>query len=199
MVIRAAAKALLLIFLGLLGDSRQEDYFSFLTDNTKSKKFRQRGYAENFTASITWQSDKVIEKSLNEKCDRNKPEALEYLPQNYFEQLTNEIEIEQFRNEIENVVFSHVDDTEKLGKSSFAELEEEKTQQSKVEISSLKRQLRELNIEIVDLERQSSQEYKTQIIAQIKAKNEELEALEAAKPKEIEKPKRRNGRAKKAN
>jgi len=185
---KGSGKSAIVDILGLLGESRQEGYFSFLTDDSKSKKFRQRGYAENFIASITWQTGKVLEKSLDESCDQNKPETVEYLPQNYFEQLTNEIEIEQFRNEIEDVVFSHVEETEKLGKSSFSELEEEKTQQSKVEISSLKRQLRELNFEIVELEKQSSPQFREQITAQIKAKEEELEALDTSKPKEVGKP-----------
>lgn len=42
-----------------------------------------------------------------------------------------------------------------MGKSTFAELEELKTVRSKSDISALKVRLRELNIEIVDLENQA--------------------------------------------
>lgn len=185
---KGSGKSAIVDIIGLLGESRQEEHFSFLADDSKSKKFRQRGYAENFTAVITWRTEKREEKLLSDHCDRNKPESVRYLPQNYFEQLTNEIEIEQFRTEIEEVVFSHVEETERLGKSSFSGLEEAKTLQSKQEISSLKRQLRELNIEIVDLEEQSSPHYRKQLIGQIDAKKEELAALDASKPKEVPKP-----------
>ena len=185
---KGGGKSAIVDIIGLLGESRQEDYFSFLTDDSKSKKFRQRGFAENFTATITWHTGRTQQKLLSDHCDRDKPESVEYLPQNYFEQLTNEIEIEQFRTEIEDVVFSHVEETERLGKSSFSELEEAKTQQSKEEISSLKRQLRELNFEIVDLEKQSSPHFRKQIQSQLEAKEEELKALEAAKPNEVAKP-----------
>lgn len=185
---KGSGKSAVVDILGLLGNSRQEDYFSFLTDDSKSKKFRQRGYAENYEASILWLSGKSEQKRLNQNCNLSQPEAVRYLPQNYFEQLTNEIEIEQFRREIEDVVFSHVDETETLGKASFAELEEAKTLQSKHEISSLKQQLRELNIEIVRLEDQGSPQYRQQIVSQIDAKKQELAALEIAKPKEIAKP-----------
>ena len=110
------------------------------------------------------------------------------MPQNYFEQLTNEIEIEKFRKEIEEVVFSHVEESDKLGKTNFSELEEFKTLQSKQEISALKKRLRELNIEIVKLEEQGSAQYRRLLEGQRKAKSEELAAIEAAKPKEVAKP-----------
>jgi len=185
---KGSGKSAIVDIIGLLGESRQEEYFSFLTNDSKSKKFRQRGFAENFASAITWHTGKKEEKLLSEHCDSDRPEAVRYLPQNYFEQLTNEIEIEQFRTEIEEVVFSHVEETEKLGKSSFADLEEAKTLQNKQEISSLKRQLRELNIEIVDLEEQSSPRYRKQLEGQIEAKKEELKALEEGKPKEVHQP-----------
>lgn len=185
---KGSGKSALVDILGLLGDSRQEDYFSFLTDQSKSKKFRQRGFAENFTASIQWLSGASAEKLLSEPCNREMPETVRYLPQNYFEQLTNDIEIEQFRREIEDVVFSHVDPTETLGKSSFGELEEAKTLQSKQEVSSLKQRLRELNVEIVRLEEQGSPQYRRKLLAQIEEKKAELAALDAAKPKEVAKP-----------
>jgi len=185
---KGSGKSAIVDIIGLLGDSRQEAHFSFLTDDSKSKKFRQKGYAENFEASLHWCLKRKTNKRLSENWDESKPESVRYLPQNYFEQLTNEIEIEQFRKEIEDVVFSHVDETDKLGKSTFADLEETKTLQSKQEISSLKRKLRELNVEIVKLEGQTSPSFRQQLEGQIDAKRQELVALDSAKPKEVPKP-----------
>lgn len=185
---KGSGKSALVDILGLLGDSRQEAYFSFLTDQSKSKKFRQRGFAENFSASIQWLSGTSAQKLLSDPCNKERPETVRYLPQNYFEHLTNDIEIEQFRREIEDVVFSHVDPTDTLGKSSFSELEEAKTLQSKQEVSSLKQRLRELNIEIVRLEEQSAPQYRRKLLAQIEEKEAELTSLDGAKPKEMAKP-----------
>lgn len=185
---KGSGKSAIVDILGLLGDSRQEEYFSFLTDQSKSKKFRQRGFAENFSASIEWLSGDTTQKLLSDSCSKDKPEAVRYLPQNYFEQLTNDIEIEQFRREIEDVVFSHVDLTDTLGKSSFSELEEAKTLLSKQEISTLKQRLRELNIEIVRLEEQRSPQYRRKLLAQIEEKERELTSINAAKPPEVTKP-----------
>ena len=113
---------------------------------------------------------------------------MRYLPQHYFEELTNEIEIEKFRYEIEEVVFSHVDETDKLGKATFAELQEAKTLEIKQQVSLLKQRLRELNVEIARLEEDGSPRFRQQLRGQIEARNEELKALESAKPKEFAKP-----------
>jgi hypothetical protein len=185
---KGSCKSALVDILGLLGESRQESFFSFLVDGPKNKKFRQPGYAEHFHAAITWVSGIKTQKKLSDRSDPSLPETIRYLPQNYFEQLTNEIEIEKFRKEIEEVVFSHVEESDKLGKTNFSELEEFKTLQSKQEVSILKRRLRELNIEIVKLEEQEKIQYRLQLDGQHKAKSEELIAIDTAKPKEVAKP-----------
>ena len=185
---KGSGKSAIVDILGLLGNSRQEAHFSFLTDDPKSKKFRQKGYAENFTAGVTWGTGKSVNKALNQNCELTEPEAVRYLPQHYFEELTNEIEIEKFRYEIEEVVFSHVDETDKLGKATFAELQEAKTLEIKQQVSLLKQRLRELNVEIARLEEDGSPRFRQQLRGQIEARNEELKALESAKPKEFAKP-----------
>jgi len=185
---KGSGKSALVDIIGLLGDSRQEEHFSFLSNKGNNKKFRQRGYAENFTANLEWQSGSGVSKKLDESIDITNPEAVRYLPQNYFEQLTNDIEIEEFRREIEDVVFSHVEETDRMGQETFEGLEVFKTRQSKKETSLLKSRLRELNIQIVDLEEQSSPIYMKKLAGELKAKKDELASLELAKPVEVGKP-----------
>ncbi len=185
---KGSGKSALVDIMGLLGESRQEPYFSFLTNDPKNKKFKQNGYAENFKADLEWQSTTKSSKILSENIDRSKPEAVRYLPQNYFEQLTNEIEIEEFRREIEDVVFSHVEETDRMGKTNFKDLQDFKTLQSTQEISSLKTALRELNIEIVKLEKEKDPFFKRQVEEQLKVKRNELTSLDKTKPVEVPKP-----------
>jgi len=185
---KGSCKSALVDIIGLLGGSRQEEYFSFLSNKGSNKQFKQRGYAENFMAKLTWQSSDYVQKQLDETVDVATPEAVRYLPQNYFEQLTNDIEIKTFRREIEEVVFSHVEKTDRMEKSTFEELQEFKTQQSKKETSYLKSRLRQLNIEIVNLEEQADPLYKKQLDGKLKAKRDELTALEKVKPQEVDKP-----------
>ena len=185
---KGSGKSAIVDIIGLLGDSRQHDYFSFLTDKGNNKKFKQRGYAENFEATLKWESGGQASKYLDAQIDSAKPESVRYLPQNYFEQLTNEIEIEEFRREIEDVVFSHVTETERMGKSTFYDLQEFKTHQDKNETSTLKERLRELNAQIINLEDQSDPKHKQKLEEVLKVKERELKSLEEAKPKEVSKP-----------
>ena len=113
---------------------------------------------------------------------------MKYLPQNYFESLTNEIEVKAFRKEIEEVVFSHVEESDRMGKSTFSELEDLKTAQSKSDISARKVRLRELNIEIIELEQQADPSTSARLKEQLKQRREEYRVLENSKPAAVEKP-----------
>lgn len=185
---KGSGKSAVADIIGLLGESRQSEHFSFLTDKTQNRKFRQKGYAENFLAKLTWASGAKPEKRLDQDVDLRKPEVVKYLPQNYFESLTNEIEVKAFREEIEEVVFSHVEESDRMGKSTFSELEELKTAQSKSDISALKVRMRDLNREIVELEEQADPATKAALAESLKQKKEEYRVLEASKPSEVAKP-----------
>lgn len=196
---KGSGKSAVADILGLLGESRQHEHFSFLTDKQQNRKFRQKGFAENFVATLSWASTVESEKRLDHDVDLRKPEVVKYLPQNYFESLTNEIEVKAFRDEIEEVVFSHVEESDRMGKSSFSELEDLKTAQSKGDISALKVRLRELNIEIVELEGQADPATKEALVQQLKQKQDELRVLQDSKPQEVAKPEAETNEQKKVS
>ena len=186
---KGSGKSALADILGLLGDSRAEEHFSFLANSRGNVKFRQRGYAENFEATLTWADGNIASKNLSEGIRTTEPEKVKYLPQNYFETLTNEIqEVRQFQTEIENVVFSHVDETDRLNQSNFKELEALKTQESRERVSDLKQKLRELHHRLNDLKSRSQPEFKDTLKRELEKLKAELKALEASKPDEVQKP-----------
>lgn len=196
---KGSGKSAVADIIALLADSRQEKHFSFLANDRDNRKFRSPGYAENFEGHLYWKNGAIATQTLDQSIDLSNPEGVKYLPQNYFESLTNEIEVNAFRREIEDVVFSHVDESDRMGKSSFAELEEFKTLQAKQDISTLKARLRELNIEIVDLESRADPAFKRSIQAKLKSKEREHYALEKSKPKEVPKPDDETDKQKKVN
>lgn len=185
---KGSGKSALVDILGLLGESRQEPYFSFLSNVQKNRKFKKSGYAEKFDAELTLESSALFKKNLNAGVDLAKPELVRYLPQNYFEQLTNDIEIKAFRREIEDVVFSHVEETDKMGKSSFGDLQEFKMQQVIHETNVFKTRLSELNIEIIRFEDENDPFNRMRLEGELKAKEDELDALKRQKPQEVKKP-----------
>lgn len=185
---KGSGKSALADILGLLGDSRTEGSFSFLTSSSKNLKFRQRGFAENFNATLTWVDSSQAHKNLNDTVDITQPEKVKYLPQNYFETLTNEIKVKEFQNEIEEVVFSHVEETDRLNQTNFTDLQNFKTQESRDKISALKTSLRELNHRLDELKKRSNPIHKETLEKELLKKEDELKALNKSTPKEEEKP-----------
>lgn len=185
---KGSGKSAIADIVGLLAHSRQYRFFSFLSDGARNRKFKQKGYAENFIGTLEWWNGDKHTKKLNEDANTLEPEAAKYLPQNYFESLTNEIEVNDLRTEIENVVFSHVSESDRLGKTNFHDLEEHKTTQSKQDISALKAKVREINLEIVDLESKSSDAARSRVSAQLNKLISEIQALQASMPPEVSPP-----------
>ena len=138
---KGSGKSAIADVLALCANYQSNDDFSFL----KTKKFKEKNLAENFTASITWESESPpVEINLNEQSE-NTELGVKYLPQGQFERLTNEIRTaEKFQREIESVVFSHIPKSENLGARSFDELIEKKTSSVNSELESLKSDIRDI-------------------------------------------------------
>jgi predicted ATPase len=174
---KGSGKSAIADIIGLLGETRNEEHFSFLSNKNGNKKFRKSGYAENFEAELHWLEGSSDTKNLNDSVSQTNPEKVKYLPQNFFEKLTNDLEIRSFRDQIENVVFSHVEETDRMETDTFKELEEFKTAQSKKDISGLKVQLREVNLKLVDLEAKHEPAYLLSLRQQLKLNQESLDSL----------------------
>jgi hypothetical protein len=148
--------------------------FSFLTP----EKFKKKRLAENFNASVVWESGKVSNINLQDQSAITDLLDVKYLPQGQFERLTNEIRTaEEFQNEIEGVVFSHIPDSERLGALSFGELIEKTTSSANLELEMFEGEIREINKKIIELERKSTTAYRSEIENKLKKKQEELAAL----------------------
>lgn len=168
-------KSALADIIGLCGDyNGSNDDFSFLN----RKKFGENNgrISQNFEAKLRWISGAESVKNLNEKTDNSYAEKVKYLPQGYFESITNE-SVEGFNKEIEDVVFTHLGEDEKLGKTNFKELIDYKNSVSKEEITQLKGKLHSINESIFNKEIKLNPIHKKNIEDHIKQKQDELTAL----------------------
>ncbi len=86
---KGSGKSALADTLGLLGNTPQSYYFSFLNPD----KFRQpkNNKAKHFDASLKWKSGTVKTKNLNEGVEEEAIETIKYIPQNYLEIICNEL------------------------------------------------------------------------------------------------------------
>lgn len=114
-------KSALADILGLIANSKNFEYFSFLNDN----KFYKSAVADKHYAKLKWFADGDYSKTVNlhQQCNDSEIEKVRYIPQSYFEKVCNLIDNQKdFKREIEKVIFRHLKDEDKQDANSFDEL-----------------------------------------------------------------------------
>ena len=105
--------------IGLIGNSHNYDDFSFLRP-TKFLKKKPYDRASAYTACMEWYSGYKTEPvSLSSSVDYGLSEKVKYLPQNFLENICSEdIDNVSFEKELKNVIFSHLDESDRLGQTN---------------------------------------------------------------------------------
>jgi len=180
---KGSGKSAIADTIALCGNYKNQDDFSFL----RSDRFRDGKHADNFEATLTWENGTRNTKKLSDNVTVGEIETVKYLPQGYFERLTNDFDsIQDFRKEIEDIVFTHLDEDDKIGFYSFEELVAKKKEAAENEIYFMKKELDEINKSIFEKEKKLNTAYKDSIKAKIEKKKEEIGAL--IEPVEVKNP-----------
>ncbi len=187
---KGSGKSALSDILGLLGNTPRYEAFSFLTP----AKFRRpkNNKSRQFEASLTWAdgtTDAVPSLDVNPSQDA--VEKVKYIPQSYLEDICNEIGAGKggrFYNELQQVIFSHVPEVERLGFGTLDELLTHRSEETNQAIAQFVANLQERNALIVATEERSLPQHRKAIGAQLAEKNRELDALTAAPPAVVPKP-----------
>ena len=180
---KGSGKSALSDVIGLLGDTRHGDSFSFLN----AEKFRQpkNNKARSFEGKAFWENGSVASKHLDAATDTTAVETVKYIPQNYLETVCNEIRgggESRFDAELKSVIFSHVPEASRIEAESLDELIEYRTKEIYGSIELLKSELHSLNVGIVDFEEMLESEFRQKLESQLAEKQREIEAHEAIKP-----------------
>ena len=176
---KGKGKSAITDIIGLLGNSHNFDYFSFLNN----KKFRKNGLARNFEANLVWENGHGKPMNLYDEVDINLEEKVKYLPQRYFEELCNEIESnENFKKEINQVVFTHLQETERLGQPTFENFIALKKQSAEEAIEGLRQKLSDIHEELVSLQVKGTAEHKKNLYSRIEILENEIESHIQNKP-----------------
>jgi ABC-type lipoprotein export system ATPase subunit len=188
---KGSGKSAIADIIGLCTDANHQEYFQFLSKD----KFKKKGFAERFDAAVEFESDiKTERRTLDYNIKESDTPKIQYLPQNYYEKVCNEIErSESFRAELENVVFQYVKPQDRLGSKSFKDLVQIKKVSVDSEISSIATKINEINSSIIILENKNNSSYKESILSKLKLKNEELVVHESNRPVEPETAKQNSG------
>lgn len=187
---KGSGKSTLSDIIGLLANTRnageKQENLSFLNKN----RFKKKGFAENFEASLVWVDKSGSEEfiSLDQDIDTNAVEKVKYLPQNYFENLTNDLEGGNFEDTLKDVAFSHISEQNRLGCKSFEELVAYKSRQVDNALSILRKELDEISKDIIQIEAKQHPDYKKNLDAKLEQKKKELSEHKKNKPKEVPDP-----------
>lgn len=180
---KGSGKSALADTIGLLGNSKHKDKFSFLTPN----RFRssKNGKAQHYQATIHWKDGSSNSTKLSDNLPDRSPERVKFLPQSYIETICNEIEYGEdgaFDRELKSVIYSHIPEHERLGKSRLNDIIREHENANDVRSQQIRGEIRTLNRQIQDLEWETSQESITRITEHLGEARKRLEAHESRKP-----------------
>lgn len=190
---KGSGKSALADIIGLLGNSSREEAFSFLNkDRFRDPKTKK---ATHFQATLRWRSGLETSKGFDDPTDSSKLESIKYIPQNFLETICNEVDDgteTEFDREIKNVIFSHIEESERLRQSSLDDLLKFRTEETNSRISKLKIDLNKTNVKIAELERKSSRKELDRVLELHEKKRRELEAHDKIKPQPVEEPSKSN-------
>lgn len=186
---KGSGKSALADILALVGNSYIKNHYSFLCQ----EKFLspKTNFGTMFKAKLVWMAGHELEKRLDGECDLERPELVKYIPQNYLESICSELEESQetdFYRELMDVIYSHVDEAERLKKDTLKELIEYLASESEASISHLIGKIERINEKIVSLEEKTREEYRKGLMALLEQRQKELSSHRASKPKEVKKP-----------
>jgi predicted ATPase len=186
---KGSGKSALSDIVALVGNTRHHHKFSFLKD-TRFRKPKTK-FAQHFVGELTWADGSTGERSLDEDPDAPGVERVKYLPQSYVEDLCNELGdggSATFDAELRKIIYSHVPESDRLGKRSMDELLDFKVAEIETARVATKARISKVNAAILEAEQRSTPEFKRSLEERLAAKQAELAALDAAKPKEVADP-----------
>lgn len=191
---KGSGKSAITDIIGLCGNShnqkydglngRSEELFSFLN----KEKFLKGRCASNFSGELHWHAGEPDRKQLDAETDETLPEKVEYLPQKYLEKICANIEDDEFRSKLNEVIFGYVEEKDRFGNSTLDELVTYLTGQTEEDIKLVKDSLHKANKKVISVEQKLSPDYKRSIEDKKKSKEEEVETHNKLKPVEVSKP-----------
>lgn len=186
---KGSGKSALADITALLGNSKQSHHFSFLKENRFRGKTGEP--AKHFNAKITWADEKELEKNLNENPAVENVELVKYIPQGHFEELCNAHvsgTSNAFENELRSVIFSHADESIRLGAYDFDQLIEQQESSLRSNLESLRSELHKVNWQVESVENQMTDDVRKGIEELLIQKKRLLEEHIRTRPPEVPQP-----------
>lgn len=186
---KGSGKSALLDVLALAGGSRRMSDAAFLTPRRFNSAPQPLG--RHFRAELGWASGERFGVSLIDVPGAGTVERVQYIPQGLFEKICNPDDpaaYDDFRVELENVIFSHIPAAERLGCTSLSALLDFHSEQAKARLGVIRGALGTLNDSIADAERRAQAERQQQLRAALDARRAAWDAHQAVRPATVPAP-----------
>lgn len=186
---KGSGKSALADIAALLGNSKQSHHFTFLKQNRFRGKTGEP--AKHFAARVMWADGQELDKNLSENPATENVELVKYIPQGHFEELCNAHvsgTSDAFEKELRAVIFSHADDTIRLGALDFDQLIDQQENTLRIRLDDLRGELHKINRQLHTIESQMSVDSRKAVVEQIGQQQRLLDEHEKIKPEEISKP-----------
>jgi predicted ATPase len=183
---KGSGKSALSDIIGLFANCKSMNKASFLN----SDRFRKlpKNYAADYEGNLIWE-DGQVDPVTNLSSSRTDitAEYAQYLPQKYIEDVCNDLG-SGFKDEINRVIFSYVDTTEKGAAGDLVELISQKSGSIISQISRLNLDLQSVNKRIIQLEDKKTKKYQLTQQNSLEKCQERLSRHDKNKPKSVDKP-----------
>ena len=183
---KGSGKSALSDIIGYLCHCSSMNQASFLSKERFQREDKK--FAADYHGEITWADNhKISEGSLFSVENDSIIEYAKYLPQKYIESVCSNLGNE-FQDEVNNVIFSYIDSSEKLGALNFSELIEKKSESLYSLIRAEQQKIEPINKKIIAIEDKKAPSFLADCIKRKKALEEELERLTKDKPETVSEP-----------
>lgn len=183
---KGSGKSAITDIIGLCANSHNDNW-SFLT-KTKFRMPKPYNRSSYFQAKISWYDDSESTKKLDDGIDKNMPERVKYIPQNFLENLCTTEDEKEFEKEMKSIIFQYLPDDQKFGKQSIDEIVEYLSVEINKSEAEIKQKIIQQNEKIINLEEKRNPNYEARLQNALNLKNNELLNLENAKPMKVERP-----------
>ena len=182
---KGSGKSALSDIIGHMCDCLTMNNASFLSD-TRFRK-QPHNYANDYEAIITWGDSHQKSALLSSSSQDTTIESAQYLPQKYIEEICNDID-NIFQSEIDKVIFSYVDETERGSASNLSKLVENKSASILANIRKIQDEIDVINTRIINLEERKTNSHRVHIEDSVKSLQETLKRHIASRPSDVPKP-----------
>lgn len=184
---KGSGKSAVTDIIGLCANT-YNDRWSFLTKH-KFRMPRPYNRSTYFKAQLKWYDGSTTEwKTLDEDIDRNKPERVKYIPQNFLEDLCTTEDEKVFEKEMKAIIFQYLPENNRYGKQSLDDIVNYLSDEINSVENDIKQKIERQNEIIISIENKKNPNYKTKLLNLLELKKNELENLQKIKPIEIQKP-----------